>query len=304
MRQVSGILVLLLSALACAVGCRNPEKQSEENLLNPPKIDSKATGLDVFFITLPEQKAEQAFASVWREGDAQRIDPHTRQQQMANGLQVAVLGWRLPSEIQHLIEERSEPLHGIDTSDPDAPTFPQGNVMTPADLQKLNRVSIRRVFVQPNHRPEIVISREFESLPLLLVQDGEIVGGDYENAQGVLGVRASQAPGGLAHLEFDTELQHGAAEQRIQTGGVGYWQMMHSKQKVSMPSLGFTCDLSPGEFVAIGSLPGKPGSVGDRFFEDNSTGQPRRKLLLIRLAQTPGSELFGGLPGGSATPGN
>ncbi|MDA7977763.1 MAG: hypothetical protein MPJ50_03205 [Pirellulales bacterium] len=294
MRANSGILILSLALAVCVAGC-TPKKGdlSPDNPLSPPRIAPNSMDLDVFFITLPEQTAETTFASVWRDADAQQITPEIRQRQLANGLRAAVLGWRLPPEIQHLIEERSQPLTGGHAQT--AETSLPGNIMAPADLEKMERISIRRVPLPPSKRTEIVVSREFDSFPLLLVEDGQVSGGAKENAQGVLGLRAKPVAGGKVKLEIDPELQYGQSEQKYNNSITGVWKLTHSKQKVSLEMLAFSCELSPGEFVAIGSASGRPGSIGDRFFEDNSMPEPRRKLLLIRLARSPGSELFGGL---------
>ena len=44
--------------------------------------------------------------------------------------------------------------------------------------------------------------------------------------------------------------------------------------------------------LVLTALPDRPGSVGNYFFTDDSSGQPEQKLLLIRLAQTQHDGLF------------
>lgn len=287
------MMTLVCCGLSALAGCRNPQKSSE-NMLRPPRVAADSTELDLFFITLPEQTAETTYASIWRDADVQQIDPETRRRQLMNGLQVGVLGWRLPPEIQHLIEDRSQPL-AEDIANRAAERSAGANMMEIADLEKLNRISIRRMTVQHHHRNEIIVSREFETFTLLLSKDGNVSGGDYPQSQGIFGVRAARAAGGKVRLEFDPELQFGASQQKWNATTAGITQLTSSREKVPLDVLAFACELTPGEFVAVGSLPGKPGSVGDRFFEDHTGTEPRRRLLLIRVARAAGSELFGGL---------
>ena len=295
MRLFNSGFILMLCVTAFAAGCFAPDKPAQEPLLNPPRVAPNSVDLDVFFITLPEQAAEVTFESAWQQADAQQISPEVRQRQYQNGLRAGVLGWRLPGEIQQMIESQSQPLQ-----DPNAQLGGQfqnmpGNMMTPMDLEKMDRVSIRRIVALPGKRAEVIISREFQEFPLLLVEDGKLSGGNYEQAQGIFAVTARPVPGGKVRLEVNPELQYGELRRNENTAP-GIIKLMMAREKVALDQMAFACDLSPGEFVVIGTQPGRPGSVGDRFFEDNTAGTPRRKLLLIRLARSPGSELFGDFP--------
>jgi hypothetical protein len=236
--------------------------------------------LDVFFVNVPLGDP-RANDELWQEIDEQRFAPDLRQRLSRNGFRAGLVGGQIPIALSQLLELKEKSV---------ATEEVEGEKL--ADMAEKPRVSWRHIQAQTGQRSEIIASGVYDQLPVLVCDSGRIGGDMYEQAQGVLAVRAYPQPDGQVRLEVTPELQYGQPKQNflLETAG-GVDRMDFSRKKHVFSELMANATLAPGSMMVLCSLPDRPGSLGHYFFTEKD-GKPIQKLLVIRLSGTQRDDLF------------
>jgi hypothetical protein len=107
----------------------------------------------------------------------------------------------------------------------------------------------------------------------------------------MLVVHSRVEPDGGVHVRLTPEIRYGEARQQW-TGQDGMFRLEMTRAHETYDELHALATLTPGQMLVVGCLADRPGSLGYQFFTDQLTGKTEQKLVLIRLAQVPPSELY------------
>ncbi len=263
----------LLTVFCFLLGCARLPEQKAELPLQPARMSADSVVLDIFFVRCPPAD-ERLNCELWDEVDEQRLPAETRRRLWANGFRVGLVYGQIPVALSQLLELTDKPA-------------PSGDTIVENELSSLEAeptVMRRHLQARPGRRNEIVASPVYDSLPVLISEQGEVRGRTYRQAQGMLALTAIPQPDGRVRLSLVPELHYEQARQRW-VGRQGMLQMETSRPRHTFDDMGFSADFMPGDLLVLTCLPNRPGSLGHNYFT-TPEGEPTQKLLVIRLAQT------------------
>ena len=273
-----GRISMLLSALAVVAGCQVPLIEGNSPV-KPAGMSPGSVALDVFFVRFPfgDREANEA---LWQEVDEQHFPPQLRHKLAENGFRVGLIGGQPPMTLSKLMELKDKP----------TPTGQPAQVDL-AEVDDRPSVMRRHLQIRPGRPGEIVASPEYEQMPVLIRESGQLAGQTYTNAQARLTVRTFPQSDGRVLLELVPELRHDQARQRWVGGNQGMFRLEAGQPSRAFKEMKISATLAPGSMLLLSSLPSRPASLGHRFFTEND-GQLEQKLLVVRLAQTQHDGLF------------
>jgi len=268
--------LLLLPVAALLVGCTALERE-QESILDPPRMSDDSVVLEMFFVRFPFGDA-QINGQLWQEIDEQHFPVEMRSELWKNGLRVGLIDGQVPVALSELMELTSKPppTGDIEESNP---------IDVESDLPMRRHLQIRA-----GRRGEIIASREYERLPVLICEPGQLGGQTFHKAQAVLAVKTFPRHDGRVRVELTPEIHHDDWRQRW-VGQQGMWRLEPGRPRRVFDQLRISAVLSPGNMLILSSLPNLPGSLGHHFFTEDD-GQLKQKLLLVRLTQTQHDGLF------------
>jgi hypothetical protein len=266
--RLSRTALLVLASLAVA-GCTTPIPTGP-SLLKPARMSPDSVVLDMFSVRFPfgDPKVNR---DLWAEVDEQHFPPALRERLARNGIRVGLVAGQIPAALSNLLELGDKP----------APSdaAPRTDL---AQLQADPAVMRRRLQIRAGRPGEIVASEIYPQLPLLVCQSGALCGQTYEQAQGILAVKAFPESDGRVRLELVPEVHHDQPQKQW-VAGPGMIMLKTARPKRVFDEMAISAQLDPGAMLILSSLPSRPGSLGHYFFTD---GQSQQKLLVVRLAQT------------------
>lgn len=270
----SALLAGCSSALLAPTG-----KASLETLLTPATTSRESVALEVFQLRVPNTAGGLA-DTVWQRVDEQRLGVDLRRRLVENGVRAGVLGVSLPDELSLALNltESAEPEEG-------------SKVVTAADVHP----KVLRRVVQVNRRQKVTVqAAELRGETHLLYQgDRGLSGRTYQQAQAHYTLRAESSPGQLISVRLTPELHHGELRNRYSgTGNQGVFLLTPSREVRTFDELQVAVDLSPGEFLLLGCLPGSPNSLGHALHVPEDSGPKEQKLILLRPLEVPPSEIL------------
>ncbi len=278
MPLLPGRVVLPLWAVLALVGCHSAPKQKGESPLVPPQMSSDSCVLEIFFVRFPFGNP-QINGHLWQEVDEQHFPALLRQRLARNGFRVGLLSGQLPIALSELLELSDKP-----------PPSGNANHAKVIEMDCPPRVVRRRLQIRSGQRGEIVASRIYDQLSVLLCEQGQLGGETYCQAQAMLAVKTFPQDDGRVRLELIPELHHDQTRQRW-VGNQGMFRLEAGRPRRVFDNMGVSAVLSPGSMLILSSLPDRPGSLGHHFFTEDD-GQLEQKLLVVRLSQTQHDELF------------
>ena len=145
--------------------------------------------------------------------------------------------------------------------------------------------------MRPGARNDIVTSDTREELSVLLGTTAGVEGETFRSAQPVLAAKAFPERDGRVRINLVPEIQHGENRLRqVVTSGV--LRLESGRMKRVFEDMAIEAVLAPGQMLLVGTLPARSGSLGNRFFTQDSAGQLEQKLMILRVAQTQHDELL------------
>ncbi|MDZ7617738.1 MAG: hypothetical protein U1E05_12085 [Patescibacteria group bacterium] len=247
-------------------------EQKGELPLKPAQMSADSVVVEVFFVRCPVGD-NRVNCDLWEEVDEQQFAVEVRQRLVNNGFRAGLVFGQIPVVLSQLLELADKP----------APQ--EGALKTELSTLEAEPTVIRRhIQTRPAQRNEIVASSIYDSLPVLVSEQGEVRGQTYREAQGVLALKTFPQSDGRVRLSLIPELHHEQVRKRW-VGRQGMLQMEASRPRRTFDEMGLLASLVPGDMLVMTSLPDRPGSLGHQFFA-TSEGEPGQKLLVVRLAQT------------------
>ena len=271
----AGTAILLLCC-ATLLGCASWKKDAESNPLELTKtrLPIDAVIMEFFVIQVAEGEADLEELA-WSEIDQQRIELKTRKILAQNGIRCGVSTMQLPLALQTLILHHQEQR---ETEQPPAETL-------------IGEETVRqRVQIRAGQPAQIVMSPIIPSLSWMVNDDGYLYGRESQQARCQYTVKAHPTGDGQSRVEFIPEITYGAPRQRI---GVGNNALMYavSQDRHVFDSLKIETKLAAGDWLVVGNTQSSLG-IGENFFRQSKEDGGKRKLVLIRLAQTQFDNLF------------
>jgi hypothetical protein len=255
-----------------------PPDAALEKFLRPVGAPADSVTLEIFQARIPLEEDAQ-IDKVWQQIDEQRFDAELRRRLLANGLRAGVVGGAFPDEIAHLLDIQSE-----------SPGEAGDRVITPQSA--LSRVT--RSVVQVNRRePKTVKASELrDEAEVFTGEDGRLRGRTFRQVEGIYSLSAEALPGQQVAVRLTPELHHGELKQRRTPSDQGIFVFANSREREAFDGLTLSADLTPGELLVVGCLPEADGSLGGVLHTAEASGRRERKFLLIRVFETPKSEIL------------
>lgn len=271
--------IALVIGMLVVVGSCTPLKPHGKSPLAPPQMSSDSVVLDIFFVRFPYGD-ESANGPLWDSIDEQHFPTEVRRELAAAGFRAGVVGGPIPEKLAELLELNDKP--------PPSENVPDTKL---EDLAEVPMVVRRHKQLRTGRPCEIQASEVYEELPVVLCKSGELCGQSYEDAQAMLIIKATAKPSGRVQLELTPQIQHGRQRPHY-VGTQGTLRMEIGRDRRTFDDLVMSANLAAGDMVVLGSIDGRPGSLGHYFFTQETEGRHEQKLLVVRLSQTQHDDLF------------
>jgi hypothetical protein len=270
-------ILMCLLLFAPMLGCHNPLKRGQSPLA-PVQMSRQSVVLEILRVRFPvvEQTAGE---DIWTEVDEQHFPTELRRQLATNGFRVGMIGGQLPMKLSRLLQ----------LSDAPPPTDRSTEISADA-MEEEPRVQRRHMTLRSGKRGEICVSDVYDQLPVLINNSGELGGKTYNQAQGMLAVKAFPENDGRVRLDIVPELHHDQPQQRW-VGSQGVMRLETNRPRRIFDKMSLSATLAPGEMLLLGSLPNRPGSLGHHFFTRDN-GRLEQQFIVVRLAQTQHQDMF------------
>jgi hypothetical protein len=222
--------------------------------------------------------------SAWREIDETQIAPAVRRELARNGFRVGVIGGTLPDAI-------ARALGSGEAADGESSEADNANA---ASLTAEPVVHGRIQQLRRNQRSEIQASDIHPSLPLLTGSGEELSGRTYFDAQAMYALCVDPQPDQTVLVELTPELHHGQARLRFtrDDDNMGILRQAPMRDREVFRKLRMSVRLAPGEMLVLMGLTDAGSRLGHYFHTVDSSDGPQQKLILIRLAEVPRSDMF------------
>ena len=273
MRVALGLTLWIITGCSTA-----PQPAFERSPIRLPaaRLPDDSVVVDIGFVRLPND--EVFLKAMWDELDEQAL-PDLRRRMANNGIRAGVISTNLPEKLRCLMDQRC-----------DEHEHTEGPVLTPVALDSDLDDQNRRLHLREGKRGEIVTAGTRERIVVLQQQERQVSGMTYQDAQTQFSMTADARGDGGARIELVPEVQHGQSRSRF-VGREGAFRLEASREREVFDRLRLVADLAVGQTLAV-TCTRRDKSLGGAFFSvpDSDTGE--RKMLLIRLAQSPGRDLF------------
>jgi len=235
-----------------------------------------AVTLEVLFARFPMGQADMN-GTLWNDIDEQHLDTDLRRRLAANGIRAGLIGTNIPEPIARLLNYTGE-------------RVPEEQIEQ-VSLDKEPIIRRRLIQVRDGGQSEILTTGQLKELPLLVREGNSLGGKTFRDAQGMFILHSHKLADGGMQLDLTPEIRHGNSRQTW-NGNDGIFRLEMSREKEAYNNLRTTAVLTPGQMLVISCLPDRPGSLGYRFFTDETTGSLQQKVLLVRVAQLPPDALY------------
>ncbi len=275
----------MVIAIAGLAGCQAwqlsepalPTSESRQSLLKPVDLAADGFRLEILTVRFPLGDPELN-GPAWSQIDEQSIPIETRRTLTDNGFRAGLIVGQLPNEISRLLVANEQPASVTEA----AANFSQPPVVVRQFMQ-----------LHSGWRGQIVASKIYDEIPLLLRDKDDVIGKPYRLAQGIFNVGAVATGDRRVKLHVTPELHHGEPRQMfISEPEDGQLRPQSGKQKKIFENFAFESTLAPDQMLVLTSLPNRPGTLGHYFFTEPQVDQVQQKLMIVRLEQTKYSNLF------------
>jgi hypothetical protein len=265
-------------ALAALAGCSSwePSAPHNESLLKPITMADDGMQLEVISVRFPVGDADFN-GELWNKVDEQQLPLAARRDLAENGLRAGVLFGELPPIIaQKLAAAEEKPVNITEAA---------------ARLEHSAPVSRQKMQLHSGWRGEILTSGVYADLPLMMLENGLLVGHSYSQAQGIIDAQVQALGDHRIKLHLTPTLHYGMAQQQFIVED-GVLRPQTAKPKRTFERLAFDTTLAQDQMLLVTCLPDRAGTLGNYFFTEQKDGQPQQKLVVIRLAESRYSDLF------------
>ena len=273
MRNPRPAAALALSLLATAGGCamftNEAVVRSTDSLLLPPvKAPPEAVQLELVYVERPVSDPLLG-RSLWTELDQMAGIPHeTRLNLLENGFRVAMCGSQPPPQLAELLKA------GLQQEYDDPAGF----------------WSNRRIVMRDGATTDVMCSHEPAAWDVDVVRDGVPDPKRYERALGFLRVDVSSVQDGWVEVQVCPEVHFGASKLRHEAAETG-WRLKDGQNIEAVPGTAFRVHMNLNEMLVLSAAEGVPKRVGNRFFRRDDDGRLMQRVVVLRAAAVPRSQV-------------
>jgi hypothetical protein len=276
--------LLIVLGSTCCFGCSAWQQTAAKgnSLLQPVDLAADGVQLEIISVRFPLGD-ELINGIVWKEVNEQQLPLATRRKLAESGFRAGITGCQLPAALSELISN--------------AERQPTKMSEAAARIEIPSAVTRQRMQLHSGWRGEIISSKTYAELPLLVCENNTLCGRSYPQAQCILGARAEAQGDHRLKLNLKPEIQYGEPRQQWVSDD-GMLRPQTGKPKRIFEDLAFETVLGKDQMLLITCLPSCPGSLGASFFTEPSAAsgpqdqQLQQKLTIVRLAETRLNDLF------------
>jgi hypothetical protein len=285
-RAMNGFICRLILLLACAAccGCASWQQTAAKgnSLLKPIDMAADSVALEIVSVRFPLGD-ETLNNTMWTEINEQQLPLETRRKFNESGLRVGIVGGQMPAKLGELITAAEQ--------QPATLSEAAAKIGTPTPLTR------QRMQLHSGWHGEIIASKTYPELPLLVHEANGLSGRTYPQAQCVLNAQTEALGDQRLKLHVTPEIQYGEPRQQWVSED-GMLRPQAGKPKRTFDELAFNTVLAKDQMLVITCLPSKPGSLGSFFFTEPSatTGaedlQLQQKITVVRFTESRFNDLF------------
>jgi hypothetical protein len=234
-------------------------------LAHPPaaRPAARTIPVEVVFVRHEEHDADLG-VELWKEVDEQVLDDALRRRLATNGLRAGIVTGGLPPHLAaRILPDRIDQASTGDLLATDAP------------------LAKRLLRLLPGRRSEILVAAGIRELVLLEEREGQVQGGTFHDASGLLELKLRPAADGRVRVELVPEIRHGPLE-RSWVGEEGMFRMEAGQRRHRRDDLAFGLDLREGDLLVLGCAGAKAATLGDALLRDQGGDRSTRRLLVVR----------------------
>ena len=276
--------IILASALIALSGCslfqgrmkllfsRSQSHNAKgTSILRPLRRAYDAIELEIYFVERP-QSDPLLGKMLWRDiAPIGTLSPEVRRELKSSGFRVGHISSTPPPALETLLGMRAE----------------ISDAAGPADQKHLVR---QRINLRAGNETEIQISPLYPQLDVLLPSSEGVQLKTFESARCLYRIKAKRLQKGWVTLEFQPEIHHGQYSYRFFSSSEGW--AGGSKQIIHpIFTHRFSVSLNQGEMVVLSSDGKNAESLGSYFFGEPGNHTRRQRLLIVRLAELPKTEV-------------
>jgi hypothetical protein len=250
-----GLLTWLLAG--CAGGPSVPDWLAHAR----PKTTAPARNIVLLEVALLECPLGDRYINndLWDLADEFAVGADHQAAVEDNGFRVAQIGGIIPDELQELL------------------------------TSKRSNVNPRQRQVLPGHSAPVQLGPTVSSLHFTMLQDGEPITTNLDQAQGRLQVLPTFTADGNIRLHFTPEVEHGEPISTYHPAPDGSgWMMQVERARQTYADLAWEVTLAPRQYLVIGARFDQPQSLGYACFVQADPISPVQRLLVIRARDPAG----------------
>lgn len=264
-------LLLVVAILGVGTGCVSLRDQGTvvsssawAERLKPKMPDPNPDIVELHYIFLEREVGDSALEqTIWKDADELVLALDKKKDWEANGLRLGKLGSRLSPELLKLLESSNPTGEG------------------------------RRHVTKSGGLVKVQMTDNLPVIKLLSINNGQLRGEEIADGQGFFQLTASVASATAVHVQINPLIEFGPKENKWGPApDLSGMQLRTSRQTKLFPELDVELDLSSGEYVLIGRVPGKEGTLGDHLFTKEQNGKKMEMALLVRAVRPTRDALY------------
>jgi hypothetical protein len=281
-RTIAALALLVITTGGCRMFI-DEDQPLGKSPLRPAEASPDSVRMEIIWARFAADDSDLIEAA-WREIDETQIAPSVRRALARNGFRAGVIGATVPDAI-------ARALRSGETNDKEQSTddYEQAAPLTAEPVVHGRIQQLRR-----NQRSEIQASDIHASLPLLTGNGEELSGRTFSDAQAIYALRADPQPDQTVLVELTPELHHGQPRLRFtrDDDNMSVLRQAPMREREVFSQLRMSVRLAPGEMLVLLGLSDAGSRLGHYFHTVDSSEGPQQKLILIRLAEVPPSDMF------------
>jgi hypothetical protein len=247
------------------------ENAKGTSILRPLRKAYDAVELEIYFVERP-QSDPLLGEMLWRDiAPIGTLSPEVRRELTGSGFRVGHIGSTPPPALETLLGLRAE------ISDESGPSEQKHLVHQHINLRSGNET-------------EVQTSPHYPQLDVILPSSEGVQLKSFENARCLYRIKAKRLQKGWVTLEFQPEIHHGQYGYRFLPSSEGWTgrtkQIIHP-----IFTQRFSVSLNQGEMVVLSADGKDVESLGSYFFQGSGNDSRRQRLLIVRLAELPKTEV-------------
>lgn len=272
------MLTALVGPVGCGVVLSTATVSDPKSMLKAIRTSPDRVTLEIFQVRVPAD--DQEFnTELWQAVDEQRLPLEERDRLLSNGFRAGVLSGSVPDVLAEVLHLQGE--------------MPEDEVQRVITSQSATPKVTRRVLQLKRDEPATIQASEVaREVNVLLNTEHGLEGRSYEQVQGVYTLFGEAVPGQRVRVELTPELQYGELKNRYTGSDQGIFVLTPSRERRVFEQLKMSASLAAGEILLVSGSDDASGCLGHVFHALQQSGRTERKLILIRLLQTPESEIL------------